>query len=465
MKNYDYDDFDGYKRPRKKVKKRRKKSGVLLFFKSLFLTVILCGIIFFAVYIPYTYLNTNNEDDFFGGNNRVAAFLLSIPQGIYHFFHGVGEGDLQEAFSVSIGETNLVVLGTDEDGTRTDTIMVMNYNPDNQKVTLISVPRDSYIEVDDFDFEAMQSEYPEPGSNGMKINAVYHYAPEGEKEDMVVKYVSRVTGLDIDYYALVDFDAFKYLVDSVGGIEYDVPMDMSYYDPEFDFKIDLKAGLQTLNGDEAEQLVRFRKGYANQDIGRVATQQSFVKELIKALATKDNIIKNPTAYITTAIKYVKTDIGLSDAVKYFTILDKINLEAIDSFTLPGTSAIINDSACYQLDETTISSLVADVENGTYGVQSEESVSSVGKSIVVLNGGYTSGLAGVFKGRLEADGFTVSEIGDYDGLKSDVTKIFVKNDGEGIDLQKYFTDSIIIEGEEDMPAPGDIVIVIGVEETA
>lgn len=424
-------------------KRRRKKGGAGLFLRVLISVVALYAAVI-GCYIGYTYINGDAGDDFFSGDNRVANAFTNAIKPILPSY------------------TNLVIFGTDEDGTRTDTIMVLNYNSKTKKLTLISVPRDSYIEVSEEDFEAMQSEYPEPGSPKMKINTVYHYAPEGQKEDFSVKYVGELLGINIDYYALVDFDAFTYLVDSIGGIEYDVPMDMYYYDPEFDFLIDLKAGLQTLDGSQAEQLVRFRKGYANQDLGRVSTQQSFVKVLIGELAKKENILSNPTAYINAAIKYVKTNVGVSDAVKYFSVLNDFNSDEIESFTVPGTSAVLDGVSCYQVDEDTTDYLVKCVYDGSYGA-GYESVSSEGKNIVVLNGGYTSGLAAVFKNKLETVGFSVGSVGDFKGLKSDITKIYVKNKGEGQDLQEYFSDSMIIIGEE-MPAEGDIVVVLGVGET-
>ncbi len=424
-------------------RRRKKKSGVGLFFKVLLSVIVLYSAVV-GCYIGYTYLNNDEEDDFFSGQNQVANAVSNALKPVLPAY------------------TNLVVLGTDEEGTRTDTIMVLNYNSKTGKLTLISVPRDSYIEVSDEDFDAMQSEYPEPGSKQMKINHVYHYAPEGEQEELSAKYVGELLGINIDYYALVDFEAFTYLVDSIGGIEYDVPMDMYYYDPEFDFLIDLKAGVQTLNGEQAEQLVRYRKGYANQDLGRVSTQQSFVKTLIGELAKKENILSNPTAYINAAISYVKTNVGVTDAVKYFSVLSSLDTENIDSFTVPGTSASIDGVSCYQVDQDTLDYLVKCVYNSTYG-ETYETISSFDKDIVVLNGGYTSGLAGVFRSRLEEAGFSVSSIGDFKGLKSDVTKIYVDNKGEGQDLQEYFSDSLIIIGEE-KPAEGDVIVVLGVGET-
>ena len=100
----------------------------------------------------------------------------------------------------------------------------------------------------------------------------------------------------------VSFEAFDYLVDSIGGIEYNVPINMDYDDPGQDLAIHLKAGPQKLNGKQAEGLVRFRKGYDNQDIGRVeSTAELLLNEFLKQVMNADTIFSNPSAYINTSL--------------------------------------------------------------------------------------------------------------------------------------------------------------------
>ncbi len=93
-------------------------------------------------------------------------------------------------------------------------------------------------------------------------------------------------GFPVDGYVLVDLEAFQKTVDLVRGVEFDVPMDMNYEDPSQNLYIHLQKGLQTLDGEQAMGLVRFRKGYATQDIQRTQTQQQFLKALAKAVPVR-----------------------------------------------------------------------------------------------------------------------------------------------------------------------------------
>ena len=97
----------------------------------------------------------------------------------------------------------------------------------------------------------------------------------------MIEKIKEITGMPIHYYCEVNFIGIREIVDILGGVDYDVPMKMDYEDPEQDLYIHLEKGPQHLDGDKAEQLLRFRKGYANQDLGRINTQQGFIKEMFK----------------------------------------------------------------------------------------------------------------------------------------------------------------------------------------
>ena len=108
-----------------------------------------------------------------------------------------------------------------------------------------------------------------------------------------VKAVKDLLGIDLEYYVKVDlYNIVKEMVDIIGGVDIYVPMDMKYSDPVADppLYIDLKKGYQTLDGDKALQFLRFRKGYADQDLGRIRAQQEFMKAAIEKALRPANIV-------------------------------------------------------------------------------------------------------------------------------------------------------------------------------
>lgn len=245
-------------------------------------------------------------------------------------------------------KTNFVIFGTDEGGTRTDTVMAGCYNKENGTLSLVSLPRDTVVTVDDDTYEKMNRSYPEPGGYSMKLNSVYHYTKEDYGIGIAVDEVEKIIGDKIDYYCVVDFEGLRYIVDSVGGIEFDVPCDMYYSDPEQDLYISLEAGMQTVDGDMAEQLLRFRSGYANADLGRIEVQQEFMKAFVSQIADEKNVIKNAGKYFKAYNDYIETDISVSKAVKY--AYETRNINNIETLTAPGYTDYVNGISGYVIDD-------------------------------------------------------------------------------------------------------------------
>jgi LCP family protein required for cell wall assembly len=145
--------------------------------------------------------------------------------------------------------------------------MLASFDPETQKMDIISVPRDTYYQRPDYNYGGY-----------LKINSVLE--TDGIKG--AAKAVHNVLeGVQINYYAIMNYEGVKKVVDSIGGVPMDVPMDMHYTDKKQNLYIDLKKGKQTLDGAHAIQFLRFRKGYAEGDIGRVKAQQQFVKNAVK----------------------------------------------------------------------------------------------------------------------------------------------------------------------------------------
>lgn len=223
---------------------------------------------------------------------------------------------------------NLLVLGLDKDGTRSDVILLFNFEPGLSRLNILSIARDTKVRED--------------GKNG-KINALYSRG--GEK--LVAGEVRSITGLPVHYYLTMDFKGFRKIIDTLGGVSFNVPIRMSYDDPTQDLHIHLRKGMQLLDGEKAEQLVRYRKGnakgqgYAEGDIGRIKMQQEFLKALIKQKVSL-RYISRADELFGILQKYVKTNISFSDIAQNMGSIRKIKGDEIKTFSLPGESRMIGD---------------------------------------------------------------------------------------------------------------------------
>lgn len=368
--------------------------------------------------------------------------------------------------------TNFVIMCTDEEGTRTDTIMVGCYNSVTNGIDIMSIPRDTLVSATAANFEIMQERNPSLGSNVMMVNSIHSYAGSEDGPEMLTEELANLLDISIDYYIRVDFDAFHYFIDSIGGVDFDVPRDMKYDDPTQDLHIDLEAGMQHLDGEKAEQLVRFRKdnyggGYALGDIDRIQVQQDFFKALVKKAVSADTIKSNPQAYLTTLFKYVTTNAGIKDALKYISVVDKLDTDNINTYTLPGTTRnnrwIMDEeqteSIVYEVFKRPSEEILAEQEAETNGTAPTDSKSA---SIQVLNGGYTNGKASEVQDMLSEAGYNVADIGTYEGDKEEATRIYVNQNGLGEDLTEYFTNAKVIK-DSSVTGDYDIVIVVGTDE--
>ena len=243
----------------------------------------------------------------------------------------------------NLGEFKCLVLGisTDEEGALlTDTIMVASYNPNTQKATLLSIPRDTYT-----------GNTPSRATAYEKINSVY--SRQEDPQD-VLDEVNEITGLNLEYYVIVKTEGFIKLVDAIGGVTFDVPIDMDYDDTSQDLHIHLKAGVQELDGDKAEQLVRFRHNndgtsypeeYGDNDTGRMRTQREFIMAVIQQTAKVENIFKLGQI-LEVAQENVLTNIDFNVAKDYIPYAVEFSTENLLTATLPGENTNKNTSGTW-----------------------------------------------------------------------------------------------------------------------
>lgn len=224
---------------------------------------------------------------------------------------------------------NFLVLGTDKDENRTDLILFCQYDGKEGTLNAIQIPRDTRIENTRYD---------------KKINSAY-----GSKDGIskLKEETASVIGIYPEKYVAVNFDGFCSLIDAIGGVEFDVPMQMYYTDPAQNLIINLAPGEQTLDGKKAEMFMRFRKnndgsGYAEGDIGRLKAHKKFYRAVINKLVTLKGIV-NLGAVMDSVGDNLQTDFEVSDLISNIDGLRKLKSGNIKVFTLPGKGEYLNEN--------------------------------------------------------------------------------------------------------------------------
>ena len=382
----------------KKNKKKNRKKNKHSFLKK-FLIFLLLIIIIIAGYITFRSIKN-------GGG--LSGFLSAIV--------GQSSEDIQNLEPVSA-----LILGSSQN--MTDTIIIAKYNPKTQSAYLISIPRDTFVGKNQNTAKASD-----------KINSLY----KGDSPEKTLNAVNKITNLNLKYYVVVDTEALKKLVDAIGGIYFDVPIDMNYTDKKQNLYINLKKGYQLLDGNKAEQVVRFRHNqdgstysaeYGDNDIGRMKTQRNFLKEVLKQTLKPSNVLKLGEI-IDIAQKNIKTNIPSSLLKSYIPVAVNFNTDNLETETLPGSPEKCNGLWFFLTDKTKVESFISKLdENISDTSESDSEESSTDNSITlqketnssnendlskikieILNGsGIPSNLTKL-SNKLKDKGYTVSKVG-------------------------------------------------------
>ena len=315
----------------------------------------------------------------------------------------------------------VLLLGVSEDisSKLSDTIIVASYNPKTQKATLLSIPRDTFIGTN-----------KNKANSYDKINALYQKNPE-----KTLNAVNKITGLNIKYYAVISNNALVEVVDTIGGVEFDVPMDMNYDDSSQKLSIHLKKGMQKLNGEQAEGLVRFRhnnnntsypSSYGDNDLGRMRTQREFLKEVAKQTIKLKNITKIGS-FVDILKENVTTNITNWSLIKdYIPYAIDFNTENLEMANIPGTTGSLgpNNLSFFIYDKSATEKMIKELfekQNGTGNVgESNSSTSNITTSskntenakikIEILNGSGDSVLLTKATKALKNEGYNVYKTG-------------------------------------------------------
>jgi len=240
------------------------------------------------------------------------------------------------------GISTLLLVGTDAGGMRTDTLMLLTVDQPHRSMHLVSIPRDTMV----------SGNYTVP-----KINGVYGINGGGEEGiHMLLTRVSELIGFTPDGYVLVDLTVFESIVDALGGVEFDVPQDMFYTDTKQDLTIDLKAGRQTLNGEEAMWLVRFRSGYSDADLGRIRVQRDFLSALLQQAVSVNGLIHAPQL-LQLFVNHTHTDLTVANYLWLARAAMLADISHISTVTLPGNAAYISGGSYYVLDPASVAHTV------------------------------------------------------------------------------------------------------------
>ncbi|MGM9640958.1 MAG: LCP family protein [Faecousia sp.] len=240
----------------------------------------------------------------------------------------------------------ILLCGTDMEGTRTDTMMLLYICAQEKAVNLVSLPRDTLTHTTSGKNAKLNSAF---GRNNGKEDPV-----EGMENLML--YVRDIIGYMPDGYMLINLEGFVDVVDLMGGVEFNVPQDMYYEDSSQDLYIDLREGLQTLNGYDAMCLVRFRKGYSNQDLGRVEVQREFISACMNQWMKVSNVTKLPEV-LDCLGDNATSDLTTKNLMWLALNAFKSGFGNIQTATLPGYADMIDGGSYYVLDPRGVAEII------------------------------------------------------------------------------------------------------------
>ena len=210
----------------------------------------------------------------------------------------------------------ILLIGRDKVGLNTDVLMLMSYDMAANKVNMVSIPRDTMVNVE---------------RKNKKINSAYAQSNKGDMEELM-REVESVVGFRPDRHILVSVDAFAELIDAIGGVTVNVPVDMYYSDPYQDLYIDLEEGQQHLDGNKELQLLRFIS-YPMADIQRTQVQRDFIQAVIDQKLTVANVGKIPEIYDAVS-KNIRSSMSLAELTGYASTIMGMKELKFNSFPCP-----------------------------------------------------------------------------------------------------------------------------------
>ncbi|MGM0419480.1 MAG: LCP family protein [Bacillota bacterium] len=348
----------------------------------------------------------------------------------------------QESNPFPDSKVNVLITGHDADHfgiSRTDTLILVSIDVETREAGIVFIPRDTRLEI--------------PGRGVNRVNAAYAFGGI----DLTINTIENFLNVNIDYYADMNFQGFREVIDAIGGIEINVEKRMHYVDRAGDLYIDIPAGEQVLNGEQALHYVRYRES-SRGDIGRVSRQQKFIDALIKQALKPSTIARLPVIY-QEVNKAVDTNVPVIDISSFLYIFKDIDIGNLEIAMLPGEPDYINGASYWVPDKEATEALVRNL------IRSKEYIANNDTEIVVSNGNGEPGIAGRVADDLEKYGFTIVEVTNANNYNYDTTQITYYSRGKERVVDNLLSyiggEANFIELEEDDETDIDrIEIIIG-----
>jgi LCP family protein required for cell wall assembly len=218
----------------------------------------------------------------------------------------------------------LLVTGRDRVSALTDVIMLACFDPAAERICVLQIPRDTYALYGDGRYRKINGAQKELGEDGLRV------------------LLENALGIEIDGYLSLDLDAFGKSVDALGGVEIELDAPLRYCDPSQDLHIDLDSGRQTLDGKQAEMLVRYRSGYLRGDLDRLDVQKKFLAALFDTLRAKVSVA-NAYELASALLGEVSTDVNLALCTALALEALKLDKSRLLFCTLPGEDIVSRKS--------------------------------------------------------------------------------------------------------------------------
>ncbi|MBE0447865.1 MAG: LCP family protein [Actinobacteria bacterium] len=335
-----------------------------------------------------------------------------------------------------------LLLGSDsrdtDDPGRADTIMVLRINPKKKIAHLISIPRDTRVKI--------------PGMGKRKINAAYQNG--GTK--LMIQTVKDFTGLDINHYAVVNFQGFKEVVDALGGIDIDV--EKRLVDPRHN--IDIRPGYQHMDGEEALKYVRVRK--VDDDFHRIDRQQKFLKAVMQEVMSVTTIVRIPQL-AQIASENITTDrkLSITKMIAYGHMFRSIRQENLYTVMIPGTPQTIDGISFVVADKAKVAWILDRVKSDMPLKLTDDERQNENIKVDIRNGSGKAGMAKKMAKKLGSMNFKIREIGNAQSFTYYETQVLASEEKSDVARKvrsQLGFGRVIVEDHGSSQA--DVLVIVG-----